>query len=55
MERMNTDGISPRQLAEALSNPAIAGMSPGTVYFVGGGIIAVVNEQGIIVTVYSSS
>jgi hypothetical protein len=41
MERMNTDGISPLQLAEALDKPAVPGMSPGTVNFVGGGITAV--------------
>jgi hypothetical protein len=52
MERMNTDGISPRQLANALANPAVPGISAGTTNFVGEGIIAVVNEEGMIVTVY---
>jgi hypothetical protein len=52
MERMNTDGISPRQLAEALDTPALPGTSPGTVNFVRSGITAVVNDEGMIVTVY---
>jgi hypothetical protein len=52
IERMNTDGISPRQLAEALANPAVPGGSPGTPYFVGGGIAVVVNEDGLVVTAY---
>jgi hypothetical protein len=51
-ERMNTDGISPRQLAEALNNPAVPGTSPGTINFIGGAITAVVNNEGMIVTVY---
>ena len=53
MERMNTAAITPRQLADALSNPAVPGTSPGTVNFVGGGITAVVNDEGMIVTVYT--
>jgi Domain of unknown function (DUF4258) len=52
MERMNTDGISPQQLANALANPAIPGTSAGTINFVAEGIIAVVDEEGMIVTVY---
>ena len=52
MERMNTDGISPQQLAEALANPAIPGTSPGTLNFVGERIAVVVNDEGMIVTVY---
>ena len=52
IEWMNTNGISPRQLADALSNPAIPGTSPGTVNFVGEGITAVVNDEGMVVTVY---
>jgi hypothetical protein len=52
IERMNTDGISPRQLAETLAAPAIAGASPGTVNFVGKDVTAVANEEGMIVTVY---
>lgn len=52
MERMNTDGISPRQLAEALSNPAASGISPGTVNFVGAEVTAVADDEGMIVTVY---
>jgi hypothetical protein len=52
MERMNTDGISPQQLADALSNPAVPGTSPGTVNFVGEQVTAVVNDDGIIVTIY---
>ena len=55
MERMNTDGISPRQLADALSNPAVPGTSAGTVNFIGDGITAVVNEEGMVVTVYWTS
>jgi hypothetical protein len=51
-ERMNTDGISPRQLANALANPAVPGTSAGIINFVGEGIIAVVNEEGMIVTLY---
>ncbi len=54
MERMNTDGISPQQLADALANPAVPGTSTGTVDFVGGGITAVVNEDGMVVTVYQA-
>ena len=49
---MNTAAITPRQLAGALSNPAVPGTSPGTVNFVGG-ITAVVNDEGMIVTVYT--
>jgi hypothetical protein len=52
---MNTDGISPRQLDEALSNTAVPGMSPGTIHFVGRGITAVVNDEGLVVTVYRVS
>jgi hypothetical protein len=52
MERMNTDGISPRQLADALANAPVPGISPGTVNFVGGEITAVVNDEGIVVTIY---
>ena len=52
IERMNTDGISPRQLADALGNPAVPGLSPGTVDFVGEDVTAVVDEDGTIVTVY---
>ena len=52
---MNTDGIPPRQLADALSNPAVPGTSPGTVNFIGDGITAVVNEEGMVVTVYWTS
>jgi hypothetical protein len=54
MERMNTLGISPRQLAEALDREASPGVSPGTAHFVGRWVIAVVNEDGLIVTVYES-
>ena len=50
---MNTAAITPRQLAGALSNPAVPGTSPGTVNFVGGGITAVVNDEGMVVTVYT--
>lgn len=49
---MNTYGIAPRQLAEALETPAVPGTSPGTVNFVGGRVTAVVNDLGMIVTVY---
>jgi len=52
MERMNTDGISPRQLAGALAQQAVPGTSPGTANFVGEDVTAVVNEDGVIVTVY---
>jgi hypothetical protein len=52
MERMNTDGISPRQLADALANPPLPGASPGTINFVGGEITAVVNDEGMVVTIY---
>jgi hypothetical protein len=54
MERMNTLGISPRQLAEALHQTARSGTSPGTVDFVGEQVTAVVNEEGMIVTVYAT-
>ncbi|HVH80533.1 MAG TPA: hypothetical protein VM782_14150 [Stellaceae bacterium] len=54
IERMNTLGISPRQLADALNHPAIPGISPGTVNFVGDQVTAVVNEDGMIVTVYET-
>ncbi len=49
---MNTDGISPKQLADALTNEAVPGTSPGTVNFIGEGITAVVNDDGMVVTVY---
>lgn len=52
IERMNTDGISPRQLDAALANAAVPGVSPRTVHFVGSGITAVVNDDGLVVTVY---
>jgi hypothetical protein len=52
IERMNTDGVSPRQLADALALPAVPGLSPGTVNFVGKDVTAVVNDEGMIVTVY---
>jgi len=52
IERMNTDGISPRQLADALAKPAVPGASPETVNFVGGEVTAVANDEGMIVTVY---
>jgi hypothetical protein len=52
MERMNTAGISPRQLADALATPAVPGTSPGTMKFIGDEVTAVVNEDGMIVTVY---
>jgi len=52
MERMNTDGISPRHLADALANPPVPGASPGTINFVGREITAVVNDEGMVVTVY---
>lgn len=54
MGRINTSGISPRQLAEALSRPASPGTSPRTVNFVGEQITAVVNEEGMIITVYET-
>lgn len=52
IERMNTSGIAPQRLAEALSNPAIRGTSPETINFIGGGIVAVVDDAGVVVTVY---
>ena len=52
MERMNTDGISPQQLADALANPAVPGTSRRTVNFVGEEVTAVVNDEGMVVTVY---
>jgi hypothetical protein len=49
---MNSDGTSPKQLADALANPAVPGTSPGTVNFVGEDVTAVADEDGMIVTVY---
>jgi hypothetical protein len=52
IERMNTGGISPLQLNQALSGSPLPGESPGTMNFIGGGVTAIVNDEGIIVTVY---
>lgn len=46
MERMNTAGISPQQLAEALATPALPGISPGTMNFVGNQVTAIVSDEG---------
>ena len=54
IERMNTLGISPTQLMEALNRSAVPGTSPGTVDFVGRHVTVVVNEEGMIVTVYET-
>ena len=54
LERMNTLGISPGQLAEALSRPAAPGTSPGTVDFTSEQVTAVVNEDGMIITIYET-
>ena len=55
IERMNTDGISPRELDAALAGPPVSGASPGTVNFIGGGVVAIVNDDGMVVTVYRMS
>ena len=52
IERMNETGISPTQLNGALSSSPLPGLSPGTLKFMGGGITAIVNEDGLVVTVY---
>ena len=54
MERMNTLGISPHQFADALEQPSGPGTSPGTVNVVGRWVTVVVNDDGVIVTVYES-
>jgi hypothetical protein len=54
IERMNTLGVSPHQLAEALQQSARTGTSPGTVSFVGRWVTVVANDEGLIVTIYES-
>jgi hypothetical protein len=51
---MNQAGISPRQLNRALSESPIPGTSPGTMNFVAESVTAVVNDEGVIVTVYQT-